>query len=73
MVFHVDARRQVELLQRAKYLSCAWSWGCQRCLVLAGNTEDDSLETLVPPLRSIPLYFQFLMRSPVFFHLGGRE
>lgn len=66
----MDARRQVEFLQRAKYLSCAWSWGCQKCLVLAGNIEDDSLETLVPSLRSISLSFQFLMRSPVFIHLG---
>lgn len=57
------------MLQRAEYLSCAWSWGCQRCLVLAGNIEDDSLETLVPSLRSISLSFQFLM-SPVFIHRG---
>lgn len=58
------------MLQRAEYLSCAWSWGHQRCLVLAGGIEDDSLETLVPSLRSIPLSFQFLMRSPVFIRLG---
>lgn len=66
----MDVRRQFELLQRAEYLCCAWSRGHQRCLVLAENIEDDSLETLVPSLRSIPLSFPFLMRFPVFIHLG---
>lgn len=69
----MDARRQVELPQRAKCLSCAQSWRCQRCLALAGNIEDDSLETLVPSLRSIPLSFQFLMKSPVFIHRGRKR
>lgn len=46
-----------------------WSWGHQRFLVLAVNVEDDSLEILVPSLRSVPLSFQFLIRSSVFIHL----
>lgn len=38
--------------------------------MLAGDIEYDSSETLVLSLRTIPLSFQFLMRSPVFIHLG---
>lgn len=37
--------------------------------MLAVNIEDDSLETLVPSFRSVPLSFQFLIASPVFIHL----
>lgn len=40
-----------------------------RFLVLALNIEDDSLETLVPSLKSVLLSFQFLIGSPVFIHL----
>lgn len=68
----MDARRQVELQQTTEYPSTAWSWRCQRGLVPAGNIEDDSLETLVLSLWTIPLSFQFPMRSPVF-TWGGRE